>query len=211
MVLIAGEPQHVAIITRAAPASRPIPPSPVPVAPLAVHLGVRDDAGALHPLEPTGEPGRFRAQLDVLPGHQYRLEGTIDGEPVTAETIVPARLEMTEPGSDTLRALRPSAGSSFWEAPYRFETDDGAAFSMQLVQASDSIAALGTLTERSGLWRLFLVPTLDYTAPLHLRVLALDPHAAAWLVSLIPQSNIHGGALGGFGSALPLVRPLVIE
>lgn len=210
LVLIAGQSRHEAVITLAAPASGPIPSTPLPVPPSEVSLGVRDEAGTLHPLGPTGEPGRFRVELDALPGHQYQLEGTIGGEPVTAETTVPSRFEMMEPAGDTLRASAPGTGPAFWEAPYRFETEGGAGFSLQLVQASGLISVIGSLRERSGVWRLFLLPTLDYTAPLHLRILALDQAAAQWLFSSTPRSNIRG-ALGGFGSALPLVRPLVVE
>lgn len=210
LVLIAGQSQHEAVITLAAPASGPIPSTPLPVPPSEVDLGVRDDAGTFHPLASTGEPGRFRVQLDALPGHRYLLEGTIGGELVTAETTVPTHFEMMEPAGDTLRASAPDTGPAFWETPYRFETEGGAAFNLQLVQASGNVTAIGSLRERSGVWSLFLLPTLDYTAPLHLRVLAVDQAAARWLFSSTPRSNVRG-ALGGFGSALPLVRPLVVE
>lgn len=210
LVLIAGQPQHEAVITFAAPASGPIPSTPFPVPPSEVHLGVRDDAGTLHSLDPTGEPARFRVRVNAVPAHQYLLEGTIRGEPVAAETTVPARFDMLEPAGDTLRAPAPGTGAAFWEAPYRFETNGGAGFSLQLVQASDSVTVVGSLRARSGVWDLLLPPTFDYTAPLHLRILALDQAAAQWLLNSTPRSNIRG-ALGGFGSALPLVRPLVVE
>jgi hypothetical protein len=207
MVLIAGAPVHAASITYSAPAGGPLPATPLPVSASQVRLAIHDDTGGVHPIAATSASGRFEVAMTVEAGHRYELTGTVAGDAVYAETVVPGSVRMTAPAGDTL-TIDALSDSPVWSRYYQIETVGGAAFVLQLV-SPDTTISLGTLLSNSGDWQLFL-PDVDRTKSWQLRILALDPHAMGWLVSKVPQSNVHRG-FGGFGSALPLDRPLVFE
>lgn len=206
MVLIEGQAQHEAVITWSTSLAGQIPRGPAPVLASDVSLTVRDAAGNRYPLLPGNLPGRFVVELDAVRGQRYWLEGTIAGNPVTAETRVPSGFFMPEPAADTIRVDRDSA--FFQGIPYRFEVDGASAFMPQIV-SPDGVFPRGSLSDPADTLRLISLENTG-SPPHQLRVLAIDQAAAGWLVSRVPQSNIEG-ALGGFGSAAVVERPLVIE
>jgi len=172
---------------------------PVQIDPVEVDLALVDQSGTRCPLVPSsGSPGAYQATIAIAPGGRYRLEGTVAGIPVSAETTVPVAFEVEAPADDTIRAtpLVDPAGFDLAEVPFRWSASGASAF-----QIDSATFTLGSLITRATEGR-FALPRRAAGSPPgpRIRILALNADADGFLDRRgRPLSNIRGGfgVLGG--------------
>lgn len=166
-----------------------------PIDPALVRLDLVAENGARSPLSSlTAAEGTFRASMTIEPGRIYRLEGTISGAPIRSQTRVPDRLEVVEP-SGTVRAEE--------RIPYRFRATGATAFSMDHGRFENSFSQSQDTT---GI--LFVAEFSTPTKPPELTIFAMNRDAEGYLFNVAAPENNIDGALGLFGAALAIRRPI---
>lgn len=208
LTLIADESVHVATISEAARADSAIPARAAGIDSSRVDLRIVDDSGAVRPLLPDSVPGRYSVFVVARRGARYRLEGSIDGTAVFAETVVPTTFTINQPVRDTITTADATPCGTFlfprFCVPYVFEFDGPAAFAY-VVFSPNGLGEFGT-TLRSYQGQLLFLPSDSVRA---VAFLAYNEAAAEWLLRETPRSNISG-AFGGFGAALVTRRNVFI-
>ena len=202
--LVAGDSVQVAFLTEALPPDSITPMRFRGAAPSRVQLCVLDDLGASYPLEAADTGGRFVAHLTVQSGRHYRLEGEVDGLPVSAETTVPARFEIARPVGDTISAGSDDPISILRTVPYDFVADGATGFEYRVLRADGSVELSGGLRTASGSLLFFRTPEVRTAV-----FLAYNSDAAEWLMRVTPRGNV-AGAFGAFGAALTLTRIVLL-
>jgi hypothetical protein len=156
----------------------------------------------LRPVPDSAE--RYVAAIRIDAGVTYRLDGTIDGVQVDAETTVPAPLELVVPAADTIDF----ADGQIQQIPIRWRAP-GASLLLStagffLLQPAGSGALPRT---RDTVTTLILAPS--GTAVDSVELWALNPDADRYLFDLrSPRGNVRGGfgMLGGAARARRIVR-----
>ncbi len=202
LTLVAGAPLHVAVITEAARADSAFPSVFPAIEPARVSLRVIDSEGTAHALTPTGDPGRFAVMVQVRGGERYRLEGTIDGETVSAETIVPRSFTILTPPGDTITTADGVASLALVTVPFTYESEGASAVEARVSATADT-RGTRQIVERSEGELTFI----RNNAVRDIVFFAYNSDAAEWLIRSTPRSNLNG-AFGGFGAAIALQRKL---
>ena len=207
-LLIAGDTAQTAWVEWRIPAESAFGPDVRPVDTALVHLSLVLPDSTRVPFTPVqSSPGRFDAGTTVTPGATYRLEGTVAGGAVTATTVTPGPLNISNPAQDTVHV--PAASCSLCSLAYQWSATGSDTYLVlqsspatgQLVQGTsvhDTVGSVFVFRTRSG---------PDTVA---LSVMALDPHAAAFLLPTTPKSSISG-VFGLFGAASRARRWVVWE
>ncbi len=163
-----------------------------------VALTLRDEAGRSVLLRPAPAPGGFTANLAVVPGHTYRLSGTVGNVTVAASTTVPFRFTVTAPAGDTLR-LSPDGTTTngpFATLPFQWGSDGATVFAVESA---------------------FVIPTATFTSARagqllvfgrHLRLLAMNRDLAGYLYRSPAETNFSG-AFGVLGAAIEIRKEIV--
>ncbi|MBM4186913.1 MAG: hypothetical protein FJ206_06340 [Gemmatimonadetes bacterium] len=140
--------------------------------------------------------GTFGAPLSIEPGRRYRLEGTVGSAAIRAETLIPASLEVIEPagpvpgGADRVPYRLRSVGATV------FSLDHGAFEANRLSHSRDTVGGL------------FVAPVGPDRQPAELTFFALNRDGERYLFSLAAAEGNVAGALGVFGGAIAVRRPI---
>jgi len=169
-------------------------PAQGPRAPVTARLFLSDEAGHRTELEPVADSAAYlRATLEIRPGGRYRLDGAIEGIPISAETTVPAGFEISLPAGDTIAAaLRQVASIAFrWRAwgATAFAASPGVVGRHGGTHTRDTTGAI-----RIG------PPEGDSPTSAPLLLWAMNADLEQYLFDdTAPTSNVHGGfgVLGG--------------
>ncbi|MEX2155782.1 MAG: hypothetical protein WD773_02955 [Gemmatimonadales bacterium] len=177
------------------PADSAFGPEVRPVDPASVQLSlILPDSSAIPFAAVSGIPGRFDAQTNVFPALRYRLAGAITGVTVTGETTVPGMIDLREPAQDTL--VFTDVCTLLCTLPYRWYAPDAAAYwYFHSENGALPFSEGGSTRDTSGVIHLQRRQGIS-----HVTVLALDPHAAAFLTATDPNSSVSG-VFGLFGAA----------
>jgi hypothetical protein len=179
------------------PLGRPVVDSTEPVAAPLVHLVLRGPAGASGTLAPVADSaGYHRVRLAIQRGALYRLEGTVDGVGLAAETTVPSRFDVAAPGD-----LTAVAAGSLERLPFRWSSSGAAAFFARgarfpfgAVSTRDTMGSLSPDVRPAGT-----------DAPLLL--FAISEEADGYLFGQPhPRTNLRGVAFGYLGSGIAIRR-----
>ncbi|NOT10089.1 MAG: hypothetical protein HOP28_18000 [Gemmatimonadales bacterium] len=209
LTLVAGHASHFAFVTRGARPDSTIPAylDPIVIPPHLVALRIVDPSGAVHAVVPDVVAGRYRAELSVVPGGRYRLEGTIAGRSVSAMTEIPGEFELLQPTQDTIRLTKtgPSPVVSA-TIPLQFR-GEGVAFVAGRGAGVQGGAVLGAGLTLGGDG---LVLTVFGPGVYTLELYAYNRDAYDWLVRKNPRGNMSG-AFGGFTGAILRTRTVIAQ
>ena len=171
---------------------------PIEAGATEVTLTLGSEGGLSVPLRPAPAPGEFTADLAIVPGHTYRLSGTVGNVPVVASTTVPSRFTVTTPAGDSLR-LSPDGTTSngpYATVPFQWGSDGATVFAVESA---------------------FVIPTATFTSARagqllvfgrHLRVLAMNSELAGYLYRSPAETNFSG-AFGVLGAAIEIRKEIV--
>ncbi|MGE0440755.1 MAG: hypothetical protein AB7L66_09100 [Gemmatimonadales bacterium] len=173
-----------------------------PATPAETTLELVGPTGAPVALRPTGVPGRFSASLSapIEAGGRYRLQGTVAGQSLVAETTLPASFRVVVP-ADTLFATDPI--DDLAEAEFRAEAVGATIF------IADSAAfGPGGFATRQAVDTLRIPPPSTGRTITRLRVQALNRDGDRYLYA---GDRAATNVAGGFGVlAGALERTLVV-
>lgn len=205
LTLVGGQEVQTAYLHLGARADRPIPSRPEAIPAEQVAVIVTDALGRSYPLEATAVPGEFRVALLPVPGATYRLQGTVNGRIISAETTMPSGFTVQEP-ADTIRLARDPLGRAEMRLPLRFDGPGVVAVAAQVVPPAGTLPGMVTVSEYGDSLFLFLRAAGTY----QLRLTGVSSSAREWLLRPVPRGNITG-AVGGFTGILVRTRVVVAE
>jgi hypothetical protein len=202
-VLVAGANEGNFRVVRVFPGEGAGPNTPVPETAVSLRLAGPD--GSVTELVPAPGLGRFRAAMPIAAGARYLLRGSIEGRAISAETVVPQQLRLTEPAGDTVTlalgqlhrlAIR-------WHSPgASVLTVTDALF--QVLPPGTGVAA----ETRDTVGELIVAPPTGAT-DLVLEFWAMNPDVERYLYDRSsPRGNLQGGfgLLGGAATARRVLR-----
>ena len=169
---------------------------PRPVDPDLVTLSLVGPDGTPVPLMP-GEPGRFTAQIRVMPDSLYRLEGSIADTPVTATVRIPDSVHFTTPAADTVRIARDPGGFTV-RFPYAFTSRGASVFILNTVDKHNDVTYNNRYLLRDSKGSEKLFATGDTLSVL---LDAYEPYGGEWVdLSEHPSASNITGAYGFLGA-----------
>lgn len=207
LTLVEGESLQVATITVTTPGDSTIPIRGVPVAAGSVSLIIQDDSGHGWPLAPTTDPSKYTAAMSPGRGASYRLQGTVLGLAIAAETRAPNEFAMISPAADTITAADTVPCAQY--GAFGGRVCLSVALRGEALSRVDYVVVDHTAHTVERLYgdheRIFVSRSdriRDFV------VVAYNADAALWL-SVRAGGNVTG-ALGGFGVGLVVRRKLYI-
>lgn len=208
-LLLAGDSIQTAWVEWRIPADSQFGSDVRPVAEALVDLVlVLPDSSRVAFVAVAAQPGRFDAAVTVAAGGTYRLEGTVTGLGVAATTTVPGALDIQVPAADTIHIASGSC-FTFCAQSYRWIAPGAATYLfMQRRATTRQLIRSGSTTDTAGVVQLLRTTSAPDTSELD--VLALESHAAAFLLPTTPKSSISG-VFGLFGAATLGTRWFVWE